>query len=352
MTERRFDAVVVGGTGYGGGEMIRRLLLHPAVRLTRVVSVDRVGESLGAVHPNLEGMTDLRFEELPAEEAAREADVVLLGLPHDVSARVVPTILRETSAKVVDMSGAFRTDDAAAYARWYGQEHPNPEVLPQLVYGLTEMERARIREARGVANPGCFATCIELGLLPFAREGWLHGAARTVAMTGSSGSGAAASPGTHHPVRSVNLKTYRPLSHPQTVEIVETLRRAGAGGLELEFVPVSAPLSRGIFASTFIEVPASVDEAAARAAVQRTFGGERFVRMPKERLPEVAAVAGSNHAEVGFVLGPARGSVRTLTCFGALDNLIKGGAGQAIQNMNLLLGLEESLALEDPGSWP
>lgn len=332
--------------------MIRRLLLHPDVELARVVSVDRVGESVGSVHLNLEGLTDLCFEQMAPEEAAADADVVLLGLPHEVSAEVVPKILDHTEARIVDMSGAFRTDDAAAYERWYGKPHPHPEYLPRLPYGLPELNREKIRGARGVASPGCFATCTELSLLAFARKGWLRGPARTVAMTGSSGSGASASAGTHHPVRSVNIKTYKPLEHPQTVEIVETLHASGAAGLELEFVPISAPLSRGIFATTFVEVPAEVDEAAVRAALAESYAEEPFVRVPAKRWPEVAAVAGSNRAEVGFTLGPVRDGTRTLTAFGAVDNLVKGGAGQCIQNMNLLLGLDETRSLEDPGSWP
>lgn len=352
MDVPRFRAAVLGATGYGGAEMIRRLLLHPDVELVRVCAVDHVGEPLGAVHLPLDGRTELLFEDRPPVEAAADVDVVLLGLPHAVSAEVVPEILDRTQARVVDMSGAFRTRDADAYARWYGAPHPSPGHLSSFVYGLPELARSEIAAARGVASPGCFATCIELGLLPLARRGWLGGAVRTVGATGSSGSGAAPSSGTHHPVRSVNLKTYRPLTHPQTVEVVETLRGAGAPTLELDFVPVSAPLTRGIFATSFVTVPAELEVEAIAEAFRTSYGEEPFVRVPTGRLPEVAAVAGSNYAEVGFELGPRRGAERTLTCFSALDNLVKGGAGQAIQNMNLALGLDETTALSDPGSWP
>ena len=171
---KRFKAVVIGGTGYGGAEMIRRLLIHPDVELTRVVAVDHVGEPLGAVHPPLTGRSDLRFENVPPAEAARGADVALLGLPHKVSALHAPAILA-TGAKVVDMSGDFRLRDAAAYARYYGATHPHPEALGTFVYGLPELNRAAIRTARAVASPGCFATTIELGLLPLARAGMLSG---------------------------------------------------------------------------------------------------------------------------------------------------------------------------------
>ena len=172
------------------------------------------------------------------------------------------------------------------------------------------------------------------------------------AITGSSGSGAAPSAGTHHPVRAVNLRTYKPLVHQHTPEIEETVRDAGAAELQLRFVPVSAPLSRGIFVSAFLEVAEEIDDARVAALFDESYAREPFVRRPPGRLPEVAAVAGSNYVEVGFTLGPAVQGWRTLALFSAIDNLIKGGAGQAIQNMNLVLGLDERLSLEDPGSWP
>jgi LysW-gamma-L-alpha-aminoadipyl-6-phosphate/LysW-L-glutamyl-5-phosphate reductase len=348
---KRFKAVVIGGTGYGGAEMIRRLLIHPDVELVRVVAVDHVGELLGAVHPPLTGRSDLRFENVPPAEAARGVDVALLGLPHKVSAQHAPAIL-QTGAKVVDMSGDFRLRDAAAYARYYGTTHPHPEALGTFVYGLPELNREAIRKARAVASPGCFATTIELGLLPLARAGMLGGIIHVVGMTGSSGSGVAPSPGTHHPVRAVNLKTYKVLEHQHTPEIVETLTAAGARGLELRFVPVSAPLSRGILATSFVELPSHVDADEIAALYEAAYSPEPFVRFVRDRLPEVAAVAGSNYAEVGFTLGAPGGGTRTLTVVSAADNLIKGGAGQAIQNMNLMLGLSETASLEDPGPWP
>jgi N-acetyl-gamma-glutamyl-phosphate reductase len=351
---KRFKAVVVGGTGYGGAEMIRRLLIHPEVELTRVVAVDHVGEPLGAVHPPLTGRSALRFENLPPAEAVRGADVALLGLPHKVSAQHAPGILA-AGVKVVDMSGDFRLRDAAAYERYYGARHPHPEALGTFVYGLPELNREAIKAARAVASPGCFATTIELGLLPLARAGKLAGGARVVhvvGMTGSSGSGVAPSAGTHHPVRAVNLKTYKVLEHQHTPEILETLSAAGAPGVELRFVPVSAPLSRGILATSFVELPAATTADEVAALYDQAYGREPFVRFVRDRLPEVAAVAGGNYAEVGFTLGEAAGGTRTLAVVSAADNLIKGGAGQAIQNMNLMLGLPETASLEDPGPWP
>lgn len=341
----------MGGSGYGGAEIIRRLLLHPDVELVRVASVDHVGELLSEAHPSLEGVSDLRFANLTAEEVARDVDVVLLGLPHKVSAHAVPALLR-TGVRVIDMSGDFRLRDPAAYAQYYGAVHPAPELLGTFVYGLPELNRAALRDARRVASPGCFATAVALGLLPLARRGWLGGSVETVGMTGSSGSGVAPSAGTHHPVRASNLRAYKVLDHQHLPEIVETLSSAGARPVALSFVPVSAPLPRGILVTSFVHLGSERTAGDVASAYLEAYAGEPFVRIPAKRLPEVAAVAGSNYAEVGVVAGPVEQGKRLFTVLSALDNLIKGGAGQAIQSMNLMLGLDETASLSDPGPWP
>ncbi|WP_394838336.1 N-acetyl-gamma-glutamyl-phosphate reductase [Pendulispora rubella] len=349
---KRFKAAVIGGSGYGGAEIIRRLLRHPEVELVRVASVDFIGEPVTVAHPNLEGQTDLRFEGISPAEAAAGMDVVLLGLPHKVSAQKMPELM-ESGARVVDLSGDFRLRDKDVYKRYYGAEHPCPKLLAgTFVYGLPELHREAIRAARYVASPGCFATTIELALLPLAKRGWLEGEVEVVGITGSSGSGVVPSAGTHHPVRANNLKTYKPLDHQHIPEIVQTLGDAGAKDVALRFVPVSAPLSRGIFATSFAHVKESVSPDEIRAAFAETFAHEPFVRVPSKRLPEVAAVKGTNYAEVAVVPGEVRDGKRVVACFAATDNLIKGGAGQAIQSMNLILGLDERLTLEDPGGWP
>ena len=349
---KRFKAAIIGGSGYGGAEMARRLLMHPDVELVRVASIDHVGEPLGAVHPNLDSATDLVFEDLTPAQAVVGCDVALLALPHKVTAAKVPELIA-AGVKIVDMSGDFRLRDAAVYEKFYGAKHPHPELLGTFVYGLPELNRAEIKKAKYVASPGCFATTIELALMPLARAGMLDGAVvHVTGITGSSGSGIAPQAGTHHPSRAGNLKTYKPLDHQHVPEIVQTLADGGAKGVEIRFVPVSAPLTRGIFASCFLELDASVDAGKLAALFDESYAREPFVRRPKKRLPEVVAVAGSNYVEVGFAVGPVTGGKRTVTCFSASDNLIKGGAGQAIQNMNLVLGLDEKASLEDVGNWP
>jgi LysW-gamma-L-alpha-aminoadipyl-6-phosphate/LysW-L-glutamyl-5-phosphate reductase len=280
-------------------------------------------------------------------------DIVLLGLPHKVSATKMPALLR-SGARIVDLSGDFRLRDPKVYAKSYGGEHPCPEYLAgTFVYGLPELNRERIKAAKYVASPGCFATTIELALLPLAKAGLLSGIAEVVGITGSSGSGIAPSAGTHHPVRSVNLRTYKPLEHQHVPEVEMLLTDAGAKGLALRFVPVSAPLSRGIFATAFVRVPGSTDPKALRKLYEDAYANEPFVRVPKKRLPEVIAVSGTNHAEVGLQVGDIEADgTRVVACFSATDNLIKGGAGQAIQSMNLMLGFDERTTLEDPGGYP
>ncbi|HYQ46287.1 MAG TPA: N-acetyl-gamma-glutamyl-phosphate reductase [Polyangiaceae bacterium] len=342
---------VLGASGFAGAELLRRLLDHPSLEVVRVCANDHVGELVSSAHPHLEGLTQLRFENPPPAEAARGVDAVLMGLPHGASCEVVGAVAG-SDTRIVDMSGAFRVQDPAAYAKYYGATHPKPELLSAFVYGLPELNRERIRNARLVASAGCFATTIELMLLPFAKAGLLRGSVEVVGITGSSGAGATPLSTTHHPVRAHNLRTYKPLEHAHTPEIVETLSAAGARDVSLRFVPVSAPLTRGIFATAFFRVPASVSEDDLRALPSRTYRSERCVVVPESRLPEVVAVLGSNRAEVGVALSPVEGDTRGVTVFGALDNLVKGGAGQALQNLNLMLGLEELSGLSTPGLYP
>jgi N-acetyl-gamma-glutamyl-phosphate reductase len=283
-------------------------------------------------------------------------DVVLLGLPHKVSAHSAVEIMA-TGARIVDLSGDFRLRDPETYEKYYGVEHPCPAELSggKFIYGLPELSREAIRKARYIASPGCFATTIELALLPLAKAGMLTGPVEIVAITGSSGSGIAPSEATHHPARANNLRAYKPLEHFHVPEIIQALGDAGARDLSLRFVPVSAPLSRGIFATCFVHVDeraGATSDAAIRKLYDEAYAREPFVRVPAKRLPEVVAVKGTNYAEVGVKPGDVRNGKRTLACFAATDNLIKGGAGQAIQSMNLMLGLDERVTLEDSGAWP
>lgn len=352
---KRIKAAVYGGSGFLGSEAVRRLLAHPEVELTHVYAGDNLGLPLSAALPNLEGKTDLRFLHVPEDGHPPDVDVLLLALPHAVSHRVVRQALKY-SVKLIDMSGAFRVDEPEAYAKFYGEQHPMPELLEQFVYGLPELNRALIKGARFVASPGCFATAIELSLLPLARAGWLSGPIQSVGVTGSSGAGHVPTRTTHHAMRMSNLRAYKPLVHTHAPEIREALTRAGGRDLEVDFVPVAAPLARGILATSFATLPREVEAEHVAAAFQESYGHERFVIVPEGRLPEVIAVARSNCVEVGFAIGDpdpvSPTGRRPITCFSAVDNLVKGGAGQAVQNLNLMFELDETLGLTDIGSFP
>jgi N-acetyl-gamma-glutamyl-phosphate reductase len=347
----RIKAALIGGTGYGGAEILRRLLFHPQVEVIRVTAADNIGKRVGDVHFNLAGLTDLKFEQLPPKEAAVGADVVFLAMPHKTTARVAMELF-DLPVRIVDLSGDFRLRNVQEYQRFYGVEHPAPERLGTFTYGLPELNREAIRKARYIASPGCFATTIALGLAPLAKAGLLRGPVRTVAATGSSGSGANPAITTHHPLRASNLRTYKPLEHQHNPEILQTLRDVGGGDMQLEFVPVSAPLPRGIFATSFVDVPESVTKEQLAQAWRSMWANEPFMRFVEGRQPEVVAVSGSNYVEVGFSLSDSFDGRRSVVCFSALDNLVKGGAGQAIQAFNVMMGFEESATLREPGLWP
>lgn len=358
-TRPRVRVAIIGATGYGGAELLRLLLRHPHVEIRRVVAKDAIGQRIDEVHPNLSPQCALRVEDAEPAAVAKDADLVFLGLPHRTSA-LVGDAYQRLGCAVIDLSGDWRLDDASTYQQFYGCAHPFPDRLGTWAYGMPELDRVGLQGARAIASPGCFATAITLALLPFARAGLLQGRVRVSAMTGSSGSGANPQAGTHHPVRAVNLRPYKALDHQHTPEIELNLRRASAGrgggataeGFGLDFVPVSAPLSRGILTSCFFDVDASLTPEAVQALLRDCFDGEPLVRVLHSRLPEVAAVKGSMYVDVAASVGAPYGAHRTVVAHSALDNLVKGGAGQAVQAMNVAYGWPETLGLDAPALWP
>ncbi|MBI1944766.1 MAG: N-acetyl-gamma-glutamyl-phosphate reductase [Deltaproteobacteria bacterium] len=345
---------IIGGAGYGAAEILRHLVVRDDVQLLRVSSKDHVGKGLGDVHKTLAGYTSLKLEDLPPREAAAGADVVFLGMPHKITAKVAMELF-ELPCKIIDLSGDFRLTSLVDYERDYAPGHPCPERLGTFVYGMPELFREQIKGARHVASPGCFATCIAVGLLPLASAGMLKGVnVRTVAMTGSSGSGQNPQEGTHHPIRHNNLKAYKVLSHQHRSEILQTLGSAGAERVSLDLVPVSAPLSRGILAVSQLDLPDGATRESVHALYAKRFASERLVRvLPLGAVPEVVSVAGTARVEIGVEtrIDEATGK-RTLCVLSAIDNLIKGGAGQAVQSFNLMTGGDEYRGLDVPGLWP
>ncbi len=345
---------IIGGAGYGAAEILRHLLVREDVEILRISSKDHVGEPISRVHRKLAGYDHLILEDIPPREAADGADIVFLAMPHIVTAKVAMELF-DLNVRIIDLSGDFRLHRLEDYQRDYAPEHPCPERLGTFVYGMPELNADKIKNARYVASPGCFATCIAMGLLPLADAGLLKNVnVRTVAITGSSGSGVRPQLGTHHAIRANNLKAYKVLHHQHRAEIVQTLGMAGGESIALDFVPVSAPLVRGILAISQLDLPAEHDEDSIRKIYEAYYAGNKLVSvMPKGMVPEVVAVQGTARVEIGInTRVDEETGVRTLCCTSAIDNLIKGGAGQAIQSFNLMTGKPAHYGLDLPGLWP
>lgn len=329
---------IYGGSGYGGAELLRILLFHPRAEVSLVTANEHGGKSVGEVHKNLHGLTDLRFERAPEDPAVLEGlDCLFLALPHGQALEVAPRLPK--GLRVVDLSGDFRLSDASQFAEHYGREHTAMGLQREFVYGLTEVNRELIKAARLVSNPGCFATATLLGLAPLAASNLLTGRVVVDAKTGSSGSGAKPAANTHHPQRSNSFYAYKPFTHQHVPEIEQALRAAGDWSSELVFMTHSLPVSRGIFASIYAETKEELTAERARELFADYYRGSFFVRLVTGS-PDINWVKLSNFCDLGFA---ARG--RQLVVFSAIDNLVKGAAGQAVQNMNLMFGLDEKTGL-------
>jgi N-acetyl-gamma-glutamyl-phosphate reductase len=346
----RIRVGIFGGSGYGGAELLRILLFHPSAEVALVTANEHAGKAVGEVHRNLHGLTDLRFVKAPEDfEGLGELDCVFLALPHGQALEIAPRL--PAGVKVVDLSGDFRLRDAEEFREHYGREHTAAELQREFVYGLTEFNREEIKRARLVSNPGCFATATLLGLGPLAASGALRGRVVVDAKTGSSGSGAKPAANTHHPQRANSFYAYKPFTHQHVPEIEQALRAVGAEGdwsSELVFMTHSLPVSRGIFASIYAELEEGASMTGEDlAAVYRDFYSDAFFVRLVPGSPDINWVKTTNFCDLGFA---ARG--RQVAVFSAIDNLVKGAAGQAVQNMNLMFGLEEKAGLMLVGGNP
>ncbi len=325
----RARVVVIGASGYIGGEAVRLLLGHPGVELAAITANENAGKRLDEVQPNLRGYGDLVYrKDWP------EADAYVLSLPHGEAMSVVPKL----KGKVVDLSGDFRLQDTAVFEKYYKTPHKAPDVLRTFAYGVPEVNRARIKEADRVAAGGCFASAAILSLWPL-RE-LAAGRAIVDGKTGSSGSGAKPGEKTHHPFRSTSFFAYEPFHHRHTPEIEQ------ATGLEVLFQPHSAPLVRGVFTTSYVPLLRESTTDEILEVFRKAYAGERFVRLGKGTT-NVNHVKGSNFVDLGIA---AEG--KTAIVFAAIDNLVKGGAGQGVQCLNLMLGLPEDAGLLQPPAQP
>ncbi len=329
---------IYGGSGYGGAELLRILLFHPHAEVALVTANEHAGKSVGEVHRNLYGLTNLRFVSAPQEpERLKDLDCVFLALPHGQALEIAPRL--PPDVKVIDLSGDFRLSDAGEFAEHYGREHTAQELQREFVYGLTEANREKISKARLVSNPGCFATATLLGLAPLVAAGALGSRVVVDAKTGSSGSGAKPAANTHHPQRMNSFYAYKPFTHQHVPEIEQTLRAVGDWTSDLIFMTHSLPVARGIFASIYVETKNELTAEDTRALFADFYRDSFFVRLV-DGSPDINWVKLTNFCDIGFA---ARG--RQLVVFSAIDNLVKGASGQAVQNMNLMFGLDERAGL-------
>ena len=340
-------AAVLGASGYSGGELLRLLSSHPGAQIVAAGALEHAGDPIGEVHPHLQSLGDRAFEELDASVAER-CDVAFLALPHGASSRIGPDLL-ERGTRVIDLAGDFRLE-ADQYPGWYGFDHAAPEWLDKAVYGLPELFRAQIRGSTLVANPGCFATGAALALAPVAHAGLLTGSVVVDAKTGVSGAGARPTSTVHYAHTEGSIRPYRVGRHQHTPEIERVLAAVGAEGVRVTFVPHLVPAVRGVLTTCYVRMPSGTDPDAFAAVLRDAYGGEPFVRvLAQDRMPDPKHVQGSNVCEIGFAIDARTG---TAVVAAALDNLVKGAAGQAIQNMNLLFGLDEATSLPVTGIYP
>jgi N-acetyl-gamma-glutamyl-phosphate reductase len=340
---------VIGASGYTGVELLRLLAGHPAVTVTCVTSRQQAGQPLGEAFPSLAGVYDLTFESVEPAALAGRADLVFTAVPHQAAMGMVPQLLA-AGCRVVDLSADYRLHDAAVYAEWY-EPHQTPELLAEAVYGLPELYREQVRGARLVANPGCYPTSAALALAPLLRQRRIDPATIIVdSKSGTSGAGRAAKVDTLYCEVNEGFKAYGLPRHRHTPEIEQTLSEAAGRPVTISFTPHLVPASRGILSTCYASLAGEVSLAELLALYRQQYAGEAFVRvLPEGRLPNINQVRGSNFCDIGLAVDPR---TRRVIAVAALDNLVKGAAGQALQNMNLMLGLDECSGLRGAPVFP
>jgi N-acetyl-gamma-glutamyl-phosphate/LysW-gamma-L-alpha-aminoadipyl-6-phosphate reductase len=335
---------IVGGSGYTGGELLRLLLFHPECQVEQVTSERFAGKFVHNAHPNLRGVTRLKFCAV-SELAA--CDVLFLCLPHG---RTMGSIddFQALAPRLIDLSADFRMNSAQSYQRWYGSEHARPELLGTFVYGVPELHRDAIRTADHVACAGCNATASTLAVRPLTRRELVESVVIEV-KAGSSEGGNAASDASHHPERSGVVRSYRPTGHRHVGEMHQSL-----GDLPIHFSATSIEMVRGILATCHVFLTEPLDEKAVWKIYREDYAAEPFVRIVKERsgihrYPEPKLLAGTNYCDIGFERDTAS---NRLVVMSAIDNLMKGAAGQAVQCLNIMHGFHETSGLAFPGLHP
>ncbi|MEM9065109.1 MAG: N-acetyl-gamma-glutamyl-phosphate reductase [Planctomycetota bacterium] len=335
---------IVGANGYTGGELLRLLLQHPSAEIVAAASRSLAGKPIHRAHPHLRGFTSLSF--CPPTDMP-EVDVLFLCLPHGVAADQIDK-WRECASVVIDLSADFRLRSSEAYRTWYGSDHPEPALLAEAVYGLPEFERERLREATLISGVGCNATAMNLAMLPLARAG-LIGRAIADIKVGSSEAGREPSAGSHHPERSRAMRAYAPAGHRHAAEVHQAL-----GEFTLDVSVTAVEAVRGVLCTAHVIPTEPIEKKTLYGLYREAYADEPFVRVVAEkggayRLPDPKTLVGSNLADVGFEVDERTGRIVT---FCAIDNLVKGAAGSAVQSMNIALGFDETAGLWAPGLHP
>jgi len=334
---------IIGATGYTGIELVRLLLRHPKVRLTALTAEKNVGQPIWKLFPSILKEADLICQPLEVEPLSKACDFVFTALPHKAVMEVAPGFL-EKGIKLVDLSADFRLTDPKVYEQWY-EPHTAPHLLQEAVYGIPELHREEIKKARLVANPGCYPTSIILALAPALRNQLID--QRTIiadSKSGVSGAGRSAVLSSLFAEVSENFKAYKVAEHRHTPEIEQELSRLAGEKVIITFTPHLVPMKRGILSTIYASLRSPLSEKEILDLYQNFYAKERFVRVhPADLLPSTADVLGSNYCDLGLRVDKRNNRLILLS---AIDNLVKGASGQAVQNMNLMLGFEESLSLE------
>ncbi len=341
---------IIGASGYTGVELARILCNHPEFKLTAATSRQYAGKALSEVFPNLLGKTDLICENLTIDELCERADLFFAAVPHKTAMDLVPQLLQE-GKKVVDLSADYRLRDVAVYEEWY-QEHSSPEFIAEAVYGLPELYREQIQKARLTANPGCYPTSIVLGLAPLLRNGLIDPASIIAdSKSGTTGAGRAANVGTLFCEVHDGFRAYKVGGiHRHLPEIEQELSALQGEDISISFTPHLLPIARGILSTCYASLTSDLSEESIRKIYRDMYDQEPFIRLlPQGNFPATQHVRGSNFCDIGFTIDHRTGRIIIVT---AIDNIVKGAAGQAVHNMNLMCNIEETTGLEGAPFFP
>ena len=343
-------AGIIGATGYAGAELVRLLLQHREAEIVWYGSRSYIEKPYADVYGNMFRLVDEKCMDDNMEALADQVDVIFTATPQGLCASLVNEEIL-SKVKIVDLSADFRIKDVTVYEKWYGIEHKSPQFIEEAVYGLCELNRESVKGARLVANPGCYTTCSILTLYPLVKEGLIDPATIIIdAKSGTSGAGRGAKVNNLYCEVNENIKAYGVASHRHTPEIEEQLSYACGRDVVLSFTPHLVPMNRGILVTAYASLLPGVSEQQIREAYETQYKGEPFIRLLAGKTPpETRWVEGSNYVEINYVVDPRTNRV---VMMGALDNLIKGAAGQAVQNMNLLFGFEETEGLMQVPMFP